>query len=69
MAMKQVSRGRPVAQETATEYRQLRAQVAEELPDLIARHEHQIGLPDGGEELPGRDREADAGAAGPRPPE
>jgi hypothetical protein len=42
MAMKRVSRGRSAARDEV-ESRQLRAQVAEELPDLIARHEQGAG--------------------------
>jgi hypothetical protein len=67
MAMKRVSRGRPVAQETAAEFRQLRAQVAEELPDLIARHEQRTGLSDGEPPVPSQD--TDSGANRPRPSE
>jgi hypothetical protein len=70
MATKRVSRGRPLAQETAAEYRQLRVQVAEELPDLIARHEQRTGHPDVGNEPPppptaGPARDADTDASRP----
>jgi DNA-binding Xre family transcriptional regulator len=43
MAMKRISRGRPLTPEEAAKYRQVREQVAEELPDLIARHHERAG--------------------------
>ena len=43
MAMKRVSRGRPLTPEVAAKYRQVRDQVAAELPDLIARHHERTG--------------------------
>jgi DNA-binding XRE family transcriptional regulator len=45
MALRRITRDRPLTGEEAAEYRKVREQVAEELPDLIARHhEHQVSL-------------------------
>ena len=38
MSMKRISRGRPLTPDEAAKYRQVREQVAEELPGLVARH-------------------------------
>jgi len=43
MAMNRVSRGRPLTPEEAAKYRQVRDQVAAELPDLIERHHQRTG--------------------------
>jgi DNA-binding XRE family transcriptional regulator len=45
MALRRITRDRPLTDEEAAEYRKVREQVAEELPDLVARHyEHQVSL-------------------------
>ncbi|HYH46925.1 MAG TPA: hypothetical protein VEG34_14675 [Thermoanaerobaculia bacterium] len=45
MALRRITRDRPLTAEEAAEYRKVREQVAEELPDLVARHhEHQVSL-------------------------
>ena len=40
--MKRITRGRRLTPEEAAKYKQVRAQVAEELPDLFARHHERM---------------------------
>ena len=40
--MKRITRNRPLTPEEAAKYKAIRAQVAEELPDLIARHHERV---------------------------
>ena len=42
MSMRRVTRGRRVSPEEAAKYREVRKQVEEELPDLIARHQERM---------------------------
>src|SRR6266516_1159642 len=44
--MKRISRNRPLAPEEAAKYKAIRQQVAEELPDLIARHHERMATLD-----------------------
>ena len=43
--MKRITRNRRLTQEEAAKYKAIREQVAEELPDLIARHHARISHP------------------------
>jgi DNA-binding XRE family transcriptional regulator len=49
--MKRIIRDRKLTAEEAAKYRKIRAQVAEELPDLIARHHERVAALDQVEEL------------------
>jgi DNA-binding XRE family transcriptional regulator len=49
--MKRVIRNRRLTPEEAARYKQVREQVAEELPDLIARHHERMAVLDGLQEL------------------
>lgn len=49
--MKRVTRDRRLTPEEAARYREVREQVAGELPDLIARHQERADAPDGLEGL------------------
>jgi DNA-binding XRE family transcriptional regulator len=40
--MKRIARGRRLTPEEAAKFKQIRAQVAEELPDLVARHHERM---------------------------
>ncbi len=44
MAMKRISRGRKLTPEEAARYRQVREQVAEELPELVGRHQERLAI-------------------------
>lgn len=49
--MKRITRGRRLTPEEAAEYKQVREQVAQELPDLIARHHQRSATLDQLQEL------------------
>jgi len=49
--MKRITRNRRLTAEEAAEYKAIRAQVAEELPDLIARHHKRMATLDQLQEL------------------
>lgn len=49
--MKRISRNRPLTAEEAAQYKAVREQVAEELPDLIARHHQRTATLDQVQEL------------------
>lgn len=51
MTMKRITRDRRLTPEEAAKYRQVREQVAQELPDLIARHHERAAAADQLEEL------------------
>ena len=42
MTMRRITRNRPLTAEEAQKYRQIRQQVAEELPELVARHHQRL---------------------------
>jgi DNA-binding XRE family transcriptional regulator len=42
MTLQRITRNRRLAPEEAAKYREIRAQVAEELPELISRHEERL---------------------------
>lgn len=46
MAMKRISRGRKLTPEEAAKYRQVREQVAGELPELVERHQERMAILD-----------------------
>jgi hypothetical protein len=43
MTLRRVTRNRLLSPEEAAKYREIREQVAQELPELIARHEERLG--------------------------
>jgi DNA-binding XRE family transcriptional regulator len=49
--MKRITRNRPLTAEEAAKYRKIREQVAEELPDLIGRHQQRMASLDQLQEL------------------
>jgi DNA-binding phage protein len=49
--MKRITRDRPLTPEEAAKYKSIREQVAEELPDLIARHHERMAALDQLQEL------------------
>ena len=49
--MKRITRGRRLTPEEAAKYKAIREQVAEELPDLIARHHERMAIVDQLQEL------------------
>ena len=49
--MKRITRGRRLTPEEAAKYKAIREQVAEELPDLIARHQERMATLDQLQEL------------------
>ena len=51
MTMKRITRDRRLAPEEAAKYKAIREQVAEELPDLIARHHERMSTLDQLQEL------------------
>jgi DNA-binding XRE family transcriptional regulator len=51
MTMKRITRDRRLAPEEAAKYREVRQRVAEELPDLVARHHQRMAALDQPEEL------------------
>src|SRR5207237_8373979 len=51
MTMKRITRERRLTPEEASKYKAIRAQVAEELPDLIARHHQRTATLDQLQEL------------------
>jgi DNA-binding XRE family transcriptional regulator len=52
--MKRITRDRRLAPEGAAKYRAIREQVAEELPDLVARHHERMAVLDPLQELLGQ---------------
>lgn len=46
MTLRRITRDRRLTQEEATKYKAIREQVAEELPDLIARHQERMAILD-----------------------
>jgi DNA-binding XRE family transcriptional regulator len=52
--MKRILRNRPLTPEEAAKYQAIRAQTAEELPDLIARHHERMATLDQLQELLGQ---------------
>jgi hypothetical protein len=44
--MRRISRKRPLSSEEAAKYREVREQVAEEMPELIKRHHERLSLAD-----------------------
>ena len=48
--MKRITRGRRLSPEEAAKYREIRDQIAEELPDLVGRHQERVAALDGLEE-------------------
>lgn len=46
MSLRRITRGRRLSPEEAAKYREVRERVAEELPELIARHEERLAARD-----------------------